>query len=88
MIEYLAVLDSALTHIAEGMSGAAVICFSRESADRLRQCLYVARAKAREAGELKYDSLTLSISPHSENILYVYTQTSSGAPELKGPGNP
>ena len=52
--------------------GIAVLCTSREAADTLRQQLYVARARARQDGETKYDSLSLSISPHSAEILYIY----------------
>lgn len=52
--------------------GVAVLCTSREAADNLRQQLYVVRARARSAGETKYDELSLSISPHSAEILYIY----------------
>jgi len=68
MQDYIALLDSAL----EQPVGIGVLCHTRDTADELRQALYIARAKAREAGEQKYEQLTLSISPHSSDILFIY----------------
>lgn len=68
MMEYLALLDGAMKEAV----GIAVLCHSREAADTLRQSLYVVRAKAREAGNMTYEELTLSISPHAGDILFIY----------------
>ena len=68
MEEYTAILEAALAQDV----GLAALCHSREAADKLRQTLYVARAKAREAGRVDFDSLSFSISPHSAEILYIY----------------
>lgn len=68
MSEYISLMRSAL----EQKVGLAVLCTSREAADKLRQTIYVVRAKARESGDLSFDCLSLSISPHSSDILFVY----------------
>ena len=52
--------------------GKALLCVSPEAADKSKRQLYVARAKAREQGNLDYDGLSLSISPHSDSILYIH----------------
>jgi hypothetical protein len=52
--------------------GIGVICTSAETADALKRLLYVKRAKAREQGNLAYDNLSLSFSPHAGDILYIY----------------
>lgn len=70
MTEFLALLDKALSESV----GIAALCTSREAADELRQALYIVRSKARESGEMKYDVLSMSISPHAGDILYIYRQ--------------
>lgn len=66
--------ETLLTLAAEHSVGIAVLCTSREAADNLRQQLYVTRARQRQQGELKFDALKLSISPHSAEILYIYRE--------------
>jgi hypothetical protein len=52
--------------------GSAVLCNSNLSADRLRRSLYYAIAKLRDSGRSDFDDLSISICPHSEDILYIY----------------
>lgn len=52
--------------------GIAILCHSREKADDVRQALYAERLRLREAGDNSYDALSLSISPHAGDVLYVY----------------
>lgn len=52
--------------------GTAIICKDGVSADRFRQSMYLVRKTLRELGDTRFDSLQISISPHSRNILYIY----------------
>ena len=57
--------------------GRALICNNREAAEKVRQHLYLVRAKLRDNSEdntCPFDELTISVSPHSGEILYVYRQ--------------
>jgi hypothetical protein len=53
-------------------TGLALMCHSAETADQAKRQLYSARAKAREGGDNSFDSLSISMSPHSDEILYIY----------------
>ena len=70
---WIDILDLALGE----KTGVGLICHDREGADRARQRLYALRLSLREEGVSKYDSLSLSISPFSSEILYIYHQESS-----------
>ncbi len=52
--------------------GLALICKDPDKADQAKRQLYSARANAREAGDKTYDTLSISMSPHSDEILYIY----------------
>ena len=70
---FLSLLQQALSEPI----GVAVFCTSTAATDTLRQLLYVARGQARDAGEMEYDCLSLSIAPHTDDILYIYHRPSS-----------
>jgi len=53
-------------------TGLALICHSAEKADQAKRQLYSARAKQRESGDTSFDSLSISMSPHSDEILFIY----------------
>ena len=66
--------------------GLALICKCAEGADSAKRQLYSARAKARDAGDKTLDNLSISQSPHSDDILLIY-KTKEGAddsPESPG----
>lgn len=63
--------------------GAAVLCRSVEAADKLRRILYIRRAKAQRAGNHQYDGLSISFSPHANDILYVYRKSEDNAEESR-----
>ena len=52
--------------------GLALLCNSATDADLAKRNLYVARANARKEGNTTFDSLSISMSPHSDEILYIY----------------
>ena len=52
--------------------GIALLCKSAEAADSAKRQLYSTRAKARENGDKSFDDLSISQSPHSDEILYIY----------------
>ena len=54
--------------------GLAVICKCPEGADSSKRLLYLARAKARDNGNKTFDSLSIAMSPHSDEILFVYNK--------------
>ena len=56
--------------------GCVALCSSAEAADKLRRLLYVRRAQAREGGDFRFDCLSMSLSPHSGEILYIYRKQS------------
>lgn len=58
--------------------GIAVICKCPEGADQVKRQLYLARAKAREEGNTALDSLSISMSPHSDDILFIYKSEANG----------
>jgi hypothetical protein len=66
--DFLEILEKALAE----PTGIALLCNSSEDADTAKRKLYEARAVAREAGNKEFDDLSMSISPHSGDILYVY----------------
>ncbi len=53
-------------------NGIALLCKSTEAADSAKRQLYSARAKARDKGNKTFDSLSISMSPHSDEILFIY----------------
>ena len=53
-------------------SGIALLCKDAAAADSAKRQLYSARAKARTSGNKTFDSLSISMSPHSDEILYIY----------------
>ena len=53
-------------------TGLALICHSAEAAHEAKRQLYSARAKARQSGDNSFDSLSISMSPHADHILYLY----------------
>lgn len=59
--------------------GLAIICNSASDADQAKQQLYSARARARESGDTSFDSLSISMSPHLDNILYIYESEAKNA---------
>ncbi len=61
--------------------GIAILCHSPEDADTSKRNLYATRAKAREEGNKTFDSLSISMSPHSDEILYVYESEVKDAQE-------
>ncbi len=64
--------ENVLAFASKQPVGIAVLCHGAKEADKLKRKLYALRAAAREAGNKDYDELTLSFSPHSGDILYVY----------------
>ena len=52
--------------------GLALICKCAEGADQAKRQLYLARAKAREGGDDSLDTLSISLSPHADDILFIY----------------
>lgn len=76
MDEYLLVLEKAL----EQPVGLAAMCISTEAADTLKRKLYEARAKARDQGDHRFDLLSMSISPHSGEVLYIYKREENEEP--------
>ena len=73
--------EDLLSRAASAPFGIAVICHSPEAADTCRQKLYLARAEAKEKGDLSYESLSISFSPHSERTLFVYKKEPNGKAE-------
>ena len=71
---------SILEHAISSPSGTAVLCFNPEKADQAKRQLYQARAKAREAEDLRFDGLSISMAPHSNATLYVYTKGQGDSP--------
>jgi len=71
--------------------GLALICKCPEGADAAKRQLYLARANARKAGDKTYDSLSISMSPHSDDILFIYQRTDEGeandSPQSIGEGS-
>lgn len=59
--------------------GLAIICNSASDADSAKQQLYSTRARAREDGDKSFDSLSISMSPHLDNILYIYESEAKNA---------
>ncbi len=57
--------------------GLALICNSAENADSAKRQLYAARAKARDKGNKTFDALSISMSPHADDILYIYSREES-----------
>lgn len=70
--KFLEILEKAVDHSV----GFAVLCSSAEAADKLRRLLYVKRAEAREGGDVRFDCLSMSLSPHAGEILYIYKESS------------
>lgn len=67
--------------------GLALICKCPDGADSAKRQLYSARAKAREAGDKSLDNLSISMSPHSDEILFIYkTGESDESPQSVGTG--
>jgi len=67
-------------------SGIALICKDSETADSSKRQLYLARAKARKEGNKSFDSLSISMSPHSDEILFIYhsKEISNDSPQSPG----
>jgi hypothetical protein len=62
--------------------GIGVLCTDSQAADQAKRQLYLARAKDREAGTVEgsnYDDLSISQSPHSTSILYIYVKKETDA---------
>lgn len=57
--------------------GLALICSSPKNADKAKRQLYLARATARKAGDKTLDSMSISMSPHSDDILFIYHKKDS-----------
>lgn len=79
MKDFRLVLEKAL-HAEYGI---AALCHSSEAADTLKRKLYECRALLREEGDRSFDTLSMSISPHSGDILYIYKRR-----EENGHGRP
>jgi len=72
--------------------GLALICSSPKNADKAKRQLYLARATARKAGDKTLDSMSISMSPHSDDILFIYHNKDNSVKEAEnaqspGPGN-
>jgi len=67
---YLKILEAAVL----SPTGVAAVCLDALSADKVKRQLYARRLKVREQGDTSYDGLTISISPHCDKTLYVYTK--------------
>lgn len=69
--------------------GLALICKCPAGADLAKRQLYSARAKAREQGDKTLDSLSISMSPHSDEILFIYKREDkdNDSPESTGAGS-
>ncbi len=63
--------------------GIALICKDPTATDQAKRQLYLARAKARELEDKSFDDLSISMSPHSDDILYIYHKTDEGAPDAE-----
>ena len=68
----------------EPPTGIAPLCVSRDAADRARRLLYAERARLRDQGDCPYDSLSLSISHGSSEILYIYPTDEAIGDEGRG----
>ena len=67
-------------------TGIAVMFRSSNDADIGKRQLYAARAKARDEGNKTFDSLSISMSPHSDEILYIYeSEATHESPEVERP---
>ncbi len=76
MNDFLLCLERALLE----ETGIAEYCKSPQAADTLKRKLYETRATQREQGIDKFDVLSISISPHSEEILFIYKRPPGDSP--------
>ena len=84
-------MSSWLEHLEKAKAepyGTALLCKSSEAADSAKRQLYAARAKAREAGNKSFDSLSISMSPHSDEILFIYHSKENLDEPSESPGTP
>jgi hypothetical protein len=73
MSKYEKILDSAL----KLPLGLALVCQDPTSADKVKRQLYAERARLREQGDSSFDVLSISISPFSDDTLFLYVKDSS-----------
>jgi len=66
--------EQALKDAAESKHGLALLCHGAMAADKVRRLLYVRRAHAQKRGVRDYDSLSISFSPNSGDMLFIYTK--------------
>jgi hypothetical protein len=66
--------------------GIALICKDAQAADSAKRQLYSARATARSQGDKSLDSLSISMSPHSDDILLIYKTEVANAQETGAGG--